>query len=391
MKKSEKEYVDLRKKDDKCQNYYYKSKGEALPPPIISLSVNNNCFMRCKMCDIGAANAKRVDGFDQAHMSERYVKDPHYKEFPLERLKKLVDEMVPHGTIIRTNFIEPFLYKSLRELVDYTKSKGLKFYTITNGWTLNKHAEWAVESQINVLRVSIDGTEAVHDDIRGRSGSYRRSMNGLKKAIAHRDKMGTELPILGICFTISDHNYWNLVEFMNMLNDERILDKIYVNFSHLQFASSWEVKETRAANPELFGDLKECSTVGVDQQKVDVNVLREQIETLQEKYPIDQYHYYFDPVLEGENLIQYYDDKTWMFKDSPCFLPWYIAQVDISGDVTVRGHCILPSFGNIMENSFMDVWNSDRAKELRMMIKNNGTYAACNKCIGTMYTLRGRG
>ena len=80
-----------------------------------------------------------------------------------------------------------------------------------------------------------------------------------------------------------------------------------------------------------------------------------------------------------------------MFKGQPCFLPWYIAQVDIDGDVTVRGHCALPAFGNLMERDFMSVWNSEHAMGLRNYLKTNGTMGVCNKCIGTLYELRGRG
>ena len=391
MKRSEREYARNRKRDDECQNYYYKSNGEALPPPIISLSVNNNCYMRCKMCDIGAANSKRIEDLKQRHMSDRYLKYKRYTEFPLERLKTLVDEMAPYDTIIRTNFIEPMLYRKFRELVTYVKEKDLRFYTITNGWTLRKHAEWAVDAQIDVLRVSIDGTPDVHDNIRGMKGSFERAMTGLKMAVERKKQLGTELPVLGICYTVSDHNYWNLVPFMEMLRDDGILEHIYVNFSHLQFASDWEVKKTIEADPEMFADLKECSTVGVDPVNVDVHVLQDQIDTLSRKFPRDTYHYYFDPVLEGDNLVQYYDNETWMFKDAPCFLPWYIAQIDVNGDLTVRGHCVLPPFGNIMERDFFDVWNSPRAKEIRNRMKTKGAVAACNKCIGTLYALRGRG
>ena len=391
MKTSELEYKKNRVKDDTAQKYYFESNGEALPPPVLSLSVNNNCYMRCKMCDIGAANAKRIDDINDAHMSERYLKDKKYREFPFERIKALVDEMAGYDTIIRTNFIEPLLYSHFRELVEYVKSKGLRFYTITNGWLLPKHAEWAVEAGVDVLRVSIDGPRDIHDDIRGMKGSFDRSMKGLKLAVEHKRKLGVESPILGICYTISNHNYQHLVDFMEILDREDILKDIYVNFSHLQFASAWEVEKSIEADPEFFADLKACSTVGVDPALVNTEVLANQIARLRERFPQEKYHYYFDPDLKDDSLVEYYDDSTWMFKDEPCFLPWYVTQVDVDGEVAVRGHCILPPFGNIMDKTFMEVWNSDAAIRLRRRLKERGTVAACNKCIGTLYKLRGRG
>lgn len=391
MKVSEQEYRKIREKDDIAQAYYFQSNGEALPPTVLNLSVNNNCYMRCKMCDIGAANAKRINDLNQAHMSERYLKDKHYFEFPLERLKTLVDEMARHDPIIRTNFIEPLLYSKLRELVEYVQLKGLRFYTITNGWMLPRHAEWLVDAEINVLRVSIDGPEAVHDYIRGMKGSFKRSIAGLKKAIARKQKNGTKYPILGVCYTISDHNYTQMTEFIALLEREGILEHIYVNFSHLQYASDWEVAESIKADPELFNDLKECSTSGVSPQNVDTTVLENQIRTLKERFPQKIYHYYFDPDIDGDTLDAYYDNSTWMLQDAPCFLPWYIAQIDVVGDVSIRGHCALPIFGNIMDKNFMDVWNSETAVKYRKRLKEKGTVPACNKCIGALHAFRGRG
>lgn len=391
MRISEREYRKNREMDDVAQDYYSQSDGEALPPTVLNLGVNNNCYMRCKMCDIGAANAKRITDMSQAHMSERYIKDKRYLEFPLERLKTLVDEMAPYNPIIRTNFIEPLLYSHLRELVEYVQSKGLRFYTITNGWMLQKHAEWLVDAQINVLRVSLDGPESVHDDIRGMKGSFNRSITGLKTAIERKKRNNTKFPILGICYTISDHNYTHLVETMEWLRDEGILEHIYVNFSHLQFASEWEVAKSIEADPEMFGDLKECSTSGVNPGNVDTEILKREIATLKERFPQEQYHYYFDPNIDGEIIDAYYDNTAWMLQDSPCFLPWYCTQIDVSGDVSVRGHCALPVFGNIMDTPFMDVWNSPTAIKYRRRLKEKGTVPACNKCIGTMHKFRGRG
>ena len=198
MKSSQKEYVALRKKDDVAQAYYFKSRGEALPPPVLSVSVNNNCFMRCKMCDIGASNAKRIADMNDAHMSQRYLKDKHYREFPFERFKTLVDEMAPYDTIIRTNFIEPLLYSHFKELVEYVKAKGLRFYTITNGWRLPRLAAWTVASGVDLLRVSIDGTQEVHDAIRGMKGSFSRSIEGLRILVEEKKRLGRERPILGV-------------------------------------------------------------------------------------------------------------------------------------------------------------------------------------------------
>ena len=42
--------------------------------------------------------------------------------------------------------------------------------------------------------------------------------------------------------------------------------------------------------------------------------------------------------------------------------------------------CILDHVGNINEDSFMDVWNSDTMREHRMKLQEHGAYYGCMRC-----------
>ena len=389
MKASEREYQEIRGREAENKKYYQEGDGQAAPPHTICLSVNNNCFMRCKMCDIGSANAGRLETLHEGYFSNRYIKEKKYIEFPIERIKELVDEMAPYKPIIKSNFVEPLLYKKLREAAEYIKEKGLKYYTITNGWTLKKNASWLVELETDVIRVSLDGTEKVHDRIRGTKGSFARTISGIKELLTHKKNAGCEVPIVGICFTISNYNYFNLVDFMRKLEHEDILSEVYVNFNHLQYTTAWEVEKTKQES-ELFQDLQECSIDNVVFSEIDIEILKRQIDGLYQQYDQQKYHYYFSPWLNKEDLAEFYNPECWMFPRTKCYLPWYATQIDIGGDVGVYGHCILPSFGNIFDRSFMDVWNSERAVHIRRELKKVNSYPGCNRCIGTLYPLRGR-
>ncbi len=389
------EYLTIRQREAQNKTFYYKGNGDALPPYLICFSVNNNCFMRCKMCDIGISNAMRDKGTrtdelnSEGHFSVRYSGNKEYMEFPQQRLKEIIDEVSVFKPIIKVNFIEPLIYKGLSEIVHYTKEKGLTFYTITNGWHLKKSAEWLAESCVDLIRVSLDGTESVHDSLRGIPGSYERTLNGLQELIEIKNRKGLKKPIIGLCYTISNHNYFNLINFMDELRKLHILKYIYVNFNHLFYTTDWEVAQTKKESP-LFKDLTKSSTQNIKFDEIDLDVLSSQIKRLQNKYDNKDYHYFFSPNLKLEDLKTYYNPNAVMFHGTPCYLPWYLAQVNITGDIGVYGHCILPPFGNIMNESFMDVWNSKKAVDIRKQLKERGSYTGCNKCIGTLYPLRGR-
>ena len=170
IEQSKKEYLAIRRREAENKAYYDHPDGIAAGPHTICLSVNNNCFMRCKMCDIGTANRSKSKG--GGAFAKRYH-GKKFREFSLERIRSLLDEVVHFSPTIKTNFVEPLLSQNTREIAQLVKEKGLKYYTITNGWLLKKNAVWLVELKTNLVRISIDGTAEVHDAIRGISGSYQ--------------------------------------------------------------------------------------------------------------------------------------------------------------------------------------------------------------------------
>lgn|GEM_PF-274868 len=389
VKKNIDEYKRIRNLEQSNKKYYEKNDGTAAAPHTICLSVNNNCFMKCKMCDIGQSNADKNTDIEDNFFSSRYKRNGKYQEFPLDRAKSLVDELHELRPIIKTNFVEPLIYKKIQELAEYVKSKGLPYYTITNGWLLEKNANWLVEAGTDLIRVSLDGPEDIHDRIRGVKGSFKRTVAGLWELIEKKQKLGVDKPILGVCYTISDENYASIVDFMEYLKNTGLFNHIYLNINHLQFTTQWEVDATRSEN-QIFNNFKKCSIDRINLKKIDIKALEQEIATLNAHFDPEQYHYYFTPYLKRNDLNVYYDHDARMFPGTPCYLPWYTAQIDLTGEVGIYGHCLLPSFGNIMNKSFLDVWNSEKARTLRLTLKKNKSFTGCNRCIGTLYPLRGR-
>jgi len=393
--KSREEYAAIRAREAANKAFYEREDGVAAAPHTVCLSVNTNCFMRCRMCDIGMANAAKLQGAgaERRLFSGRYARPGRYREFPVERVLELVDELAPHQPTIKTNFVEPLLWSGLERTARYVKGKGLRFYTISNGWTLARHANWLVDAGVDLVRVSLDGPEPVHDRLRGVRGSYARAVAGLKALVAAKKGAKAEHPILGVCCTVSDHNAAHLLAFLRGLRGEGLLAHCYVNINHLQYTTQWEADTSREQSP-LLAQASPCSLDGVDLAAIDVPALGEQVRLIAREFPQGECNVYFSPRLSPEDLAAYYDPKAWMFPGTPCYLPWYAAQLDMDGNVGVYGHCVLPEFGGILERGgrrgFMDVWNSERAREIRLALKRAGSFAACNRCIGTLYPLRGR-
>ena len=97
-------------------------------PKRVSLTITNNCNLRCRMCGQWSENG--------------YVRrDGPGTPMVLGDWKRIVDEMAAQGVswvLIRGG--EPFLYPGMIELLEYLRAKGLPTSVDTNGTLLTRYA-----------------------------------------------------------------------------------------------------------------------------------------------------------------------------------------------------------------------------------------------------------
>ena len=84
---------------------------------------------------------------------------------------------------------EPLLREDLPDILG-TISRWCTTEVVTNGTTITERvAERLVESGLHQLRVSIDGPEPIHDQLRG-AGSFRRTLEGWRRCDGHERGAG---------------------------------------------------------------------------------------------------------------------------------------------------------------------------------------------------------
>lgn len=180
----------------------------------IYLLLTEKCNLNCKMCIRG---------------------DKSNKELSLEELcnLKTIKEFSEHDIVITGG--EPTLCKDFVPIVDFLKDK-VKSITIctngTNDFFVNKDF---FDERVGI-QISLDGTEHVHDSIRGEK-SYQRIMNTI-----------SQLEILGIQYMVS-----SVVNKYNVSCMKNLAD-ILENFKHMKHWSiSYEM-------PFGHADIKEIMT-----------------------------------------------------------------------------------------------------------------------------------
>ncbi len=124
----------------------------------MDIALSEYCNLKCQMC---------------RRPSEALFMDA-------ERCKRAMTEAVEVGVeYLSFSGGEPFVHPKIIELLEHAFSLGAKVQMVSNG-TLIREKHLDLLSQLDCLTISVDGTEAAHDKIRARPGTYQRTMKTLR-------------------------------------------------------------------------------------------------------------------------------------------------------------------------------------------------------------------
>ena len=142
-------------------------------PFSISIEPTTSCNLRCPECPSGLRSFNRKTGNIQ-----------------LKTAQRIVDQLYKTTAYINFYFQgEPLISPHFYDMVSYARGKRIFTSTSTNGHFLNhKNCERIIESGLNRLIISIDGTtQAVYENYR-KEGDLNKVIEGTKNIIAARRK-----------------------------------------------------------------------------------------------------------------------------------------------------------------------------------------------------------
>ncbi|PLX78563.1 MAG: hypothetical protein C0616_14070 [Desulfuromonas sp.] len=344
--------------------------SRAFKPREIFLYVTHDCNAGCAMCDVGQQNLDSV--------FYRMLGQNDREALPHAAWECLIAELAEFGPKIYLNGVEPLLYPRLLDLVATIKRHGLSLQLVTNGILLERYAADLVRLGTDSVVVSLDGTEQVHDAIRG-PGVYQRAMKGVRALLRCREELG-RLTRVSTNYCISNLNHAGLGEFAEeMLHRERI---DFVNFTHLNYVT----ESASAAHNRTFADMGRATPVsvaGVSPDRVDVETLYDQIRRLRDQFTDDQIGY-SAPLFSSNALRTYYHEPDRVVARSRCLTPWTSATVSAHGDVIIRSRCFEYVAGNVAMQPFLEIWNGEPYRRLRRRLRETGLSPVCLRCCGSL-------
>jgi len=153
-------------------------------PPFLYISIINSCNLRCRGCWVDVEAKRTLIGLDD--------------------LNQLINNAKKHGN----RFFgilggEPFLHPNLIELLE--THPDCYFQIFTNGHFITDEAAAELRRVGNATPlVSIEGSELVSDERRGKPGVYGKTIAGLEACLRHR-------LITGVTTSVCQNNYDDLV------------------------------------------------------------------------------------------------------------------------------------------------------------------------------------
>jgi radical SAM protein with 4Fe4S-binding SPASM domain len=307
----------------------------------VFMDQNNKCNLKCRMCCF----------------SDPRVKTIHHYDLPFWLYEKIAEETFPVTKYLALSCLtEPLMTRDILDRINLAKKYQVPFTElITNGTMLKeKIISGLLASSLTRLGVSLDGASAATYESIRIGASFNRVIDNIRRFVEMRTAKGSAFPRLRLLHVVSERNIDEFPEFLTLaesLKVDAIDVRTITSIGKAELQSSegesfWEkIREYR----NLLSDWTEKTATE------DTSALRYQPEEIQ----------LFDH--SGEKLT--------------CRRPWNTLAIHASGNVHPCMSWSRKPIGNMAYESFAQIWNGQRLKEIREEFSVEKPGVDCQHCV----------
>lgn len=301
--------------------------------PIVVWNMTKQCNLHCIHCYSQSQN-KEYSG-----------------ELTTQEAKLLIKYLAEFGVpVLLFSGGEPLIRQDLFELAEYAVKFGLKVVISTNGTLITKK----IASQIkkigfSYVGISLDGMEETNDKFRGQKGAFQQALQGIRCCKDNGIKTG-------IRFTITKHNYLDLLNILNLVVKEDIercciYHLVYAGRGNKLIEQDLSLEESRQSVGLIFNQVR--------------NGLKKEILTV-DNYADGVFLYL---QLKQTNPEMAQDVFNLLKLNGGNSSGIGIACIDNLGEVHADQFWQHYSFGNIRQQRFSEIW-MDTSNELMKGLKD---------------------
>ncbi|KYK36072.1 MAG: hypothetical protein AYK19_09645 [Theionarchaea archaeon DG-70-1] len=318
------------------------------PPVVAGYEVTHECNLKCLHC------------YNASGCAEQF-------ELNTEEAKIVIDQAHDLGCCsIIFGGGEAFMRKDFLDIVEYADRNDLDMAISTNCTLIDrKTAKHLSDFHIYNIETGIDGTEEVHDRIRGAKGAWKRTYN----AIYHLLDAG--IPVVAL-YTVMRSNVHHIEEYIDFMKDE-FGDVVHLIFMRTTYAgraiSTGEFlspiewlhachRITRKLKIENWSGIPYYYILDSSRQS---RVIKEFMRTPvgQQIYPAEM----LEDVLEKGIPVE---EAAYKLLGGVCKAGLWQISVNPQGDIVPCARMGGVSLGNIRETTLEEVWwNSEMIQKLK--------------------------
>jgi radical SAM protein with 4Fe4S-binding SPASM domain len=264
--------------------------------------------------------------------------------------QKIIDPLSPTLYYLNLSFQgEPYLHPQLSEMIAYAKSKHIYVSTSTNGHFLtSENARKTIESGLDRLIVSLDGTDAEAYEQYRAGGDFNSVITGIQEIVKQKKALNIKYPKVVLQFLILKSNQ-HQVKQIRQFGKELGVDKV-----ELKSAQFYDFSRGNPLMPDDPAFSRYRKTEGTD----------------------GQFRYRLRNRLPNHCL------RMW----SSCVISWDGMLVPCCFDKDAEH-----SMGNLQEQAFPEVWKNEAYREFRKRISTSRkSIDICINCTEGMRKKTGR-
>jgi MoaA/NifB/PqqE/SkfB family radical SAM enzyme len=258
---------------------------------------------------------------------------------------------------------EALLNTNFFRLCAMLKKLDIKISLLSTGLLIRKHAQEIVKNVDDII-LSLDGDESVHDLIRNIPGAFRKLVDGIQ-AIRSMN------PDFKITARTVIHRM-NFRKWTAIIEVAKTIGLNQISFLPADVSSHAFNREVLWTEPRQHEILL---------QESELPELKAVIDSVIHSYKSElDARFIAEPPAKLERIHQYYAAFYGLseFPYKKCNAPWVSAVIEADG--TVRPCFFHPSIGNIREQSFDSILNSEKAIHFRKTLDLT-TNGICKKCV----------
>lgn len=316
--------------------------------PLMVLMPHGGCNARCLMCDIWKANAEA-------------------RTLSVDQIRSLLPDLKRLGTErVVLSGGEALMHPNLFTMTQLLRDLGIRITLLSTGLSLERCADQVAE-QIDEVTVSLDGTPALHDQIRNIPRAYERLAAGVR---AVRSK-SAKVRITGR----------TVVQRINFRALPEIIDT--ARAAGLDQISFLPVDASSQAFNRLvvWSDDRSQDVVIPEAELDDLHTVLE--ETLASHFGDFASGFVAESPAKWRNIGQYFSaiHRRAEFPRVNCNAPWVSAVIESDG--AVRPCFFLPAYGSLEGGAVEAVLNAKAAIDYRKALDVEAE-PTCQRCVCTL-------